>query len=192
MVQNYKQIFAIKDKNERTIRQLCPKANNQSGIYVFYRTSAEGYKFAYVGLATKSLLTRMAQHLSGYQHIDLSIKKWGLYSQDNPFGYKADVLCYCSEAECNEKEQEYIKLYANNGYQMRNVTGGSQGVGKFNINDNKPAKGYRDGLAQGELNAQKFVAKLFEKNLTYGINGKPNQNKQKALEKFEKFIEKGK
>ena len=35
----------------------------------------------------------------------------------------------------------------------------------------------------------KEIAKLFEKNLTFAINGKPNKNKEKALLKFKAFIE---
>ena len=32
------------------------------------------------------------------------------------------------------------------------------------------------------------MAKLFEKNLVYAINGKTNKLKEKALEKFKEFI----
>ena len=42
----------------------------------------EGIKYAYIGQA-KHILTRLAQHLTGYQHIDLSIRKHGLYSNRN-------------------------------------------------------------------------------------------------------------
>ena len=54
---------------------------NTSGIYIFARND-NGIKYAYVGQA-KHLLTRIAEHFLGYQHIDLSIKKHGLYSTDN-------------------------------------------------------------------------------------------------------------
>ena len=190
MAPNYRQIMAIKAQNEKRILKVCPDAKKESGIYCFYRINEQGFKFAYIGLATKSVLTRLAEHLSGYnQHIDLSIRKYGLYDEEtNPFGYKITVLCYCPEEECNEKEQYYIKQYADEGWQLRNVTGGSQGQGKFNLNEGKSTKGYREGLSKGYDNARRDVAKLFEKNLTYSINGKDGKLKQRAYDKFTEFL----
>ena len=187
---NYKQIYAIKKKNEAEIKKICPGAEHKSGIYCFHRVDENGFKYAYVGLATKSVLTRCAEHLSGYtQHIDRSLKKHKLYSDENPCGWKLDILCYCSEDECNEKEQHYIKKVHQSGRQLLNVTGGSQGKGKFNIADNKPAKGYYDGLKQGYKNAQKYVANLFDKHLIYDKKSdKPNKNQEKAMAKFEEFL----
>ena len=75
------------------------------------------------------------------------------------------------------------------GYQLRNKTAGGQGEGKFEIGEIKPRKTYHDGIKQGYLNAQREVSKLFEKNLTFSINGKENKNKQKAYDKFKTFIE---
>lgn len=190
MAPNYRQIMAIKAENEKRILRVCPDAKKESGIYCFYRINEQGFKFAYIGLATKSVLTRLAEHLSGYnQHIDLSIRKYGLYDEEkNEYGYKIKVLCYCPADECNEKEQYYIKQYADEGWQLRNVTGGSQGEGKFNLNEGKSPKGYREGLDKGYQNARRDVAKLFEKNLTYSINGKDGKFKQRAYEKFTEFI----
>ena len=187
---NYKQIYAIKKKNEAEIKKICPEAEHKSGIYCFHRVDENGFKYAYVGLATKSVLTRCAEHLSGYtQHIDRSLKKHKLYSDENPCGWNLDILCYCSEDECNEKEQHYIKKVHQSGRQLLNVTGGSQGKGKFNIADNKPAKGYYDGLKQGYKNAQKYVANLFDKHLIYDKKSdKPNKNQEKAMAKFEEFL----
>lgn len=187
---NYRKIFAVQKQNEETIKILCPEAKHTSGIYVLYRIDENGFRFAYVGLATKSILTRLAQHLEGYkQHIDLSIRKHGLYAEKkNPYGYKIDILCFCPESECNEKEQYYIKQWADAGWQMRNVTGGSQGQGKFNINDNKPARGYHDGLKQGYEKARKEVSRWFKLHLDYTIRGNSTVNKQKAYDRFTKFI----
>lgn len=187
---NYRKIFAIQKQNEEIIKTLCPEAKHTSGIYVLYRIDENGFRFAYVGLATKSLLTRLAQHLDGYkQYIDLSVRKHGLYDEKkNPYGYKIDILCFCIESECNEKEQYYIKQWADAGWQMRNVTGGSQGQGKFNINENKPSRGYHDGLKQGYENARKKVAHWFELHLDYSIRGNSTLNKQKAFDRFTKFI----
>ncbi len=190
MATNYRQIYAIKAENEKKILRVCPDAKKESGIYCFYRINEQGFKFAYIGLATKSVLTRLAEHLSGYnQHIDLSIRKYGLYDEEkNEYGYKIKVLCYCPEEECNEKEQYYIKQYADEGWQLRNVTGGSQGEGKFNLAEGKSPKGYREGLEKGYQNARKDVAKLFDKNLTYSINGKPGKRNQAAYDKFTEFL----
>lgn len=188
---NYKQIYAIKKKNEEQIKGLCPKIEHKSGIYCFHREDENGFKYAYVGLATKSILSRCAEHLSGYQqHIDKSIKKHKLYSEENPYGWKLDVLCYCPANECNEKEQFYIKKVHQSGRQLLNVTGGSQGEGKFNIGQNKPAKGYYDGLEQGEKNARKMVAHLFKLHLdVVPKKNPPTKNQQKALEKFRDFLD---
>lgn len=185
---DYKKVFSTKYKNESIIRKMCPKATHKSGIYVFYRQE-NGFKYAYVGLATKSVLSRLAEHLSGFdQHIDKSIRKHKLYSTNNQTGYKIDILCYCTPEECNEKEQYYIKKWANAGWQMRNKTSGSQGEGKAGIADNKESKGYRDGLKQGYNNARKEVAHWFDLHLDCTIKGKSTKNKEKALEKFKNFI----
>ena len=177
---NYAQIKAIEKKNKERILKVCPEATEESGIYIFYRYES-GFKFGYVGQA-KHLLTRLAQHLSGYQHIDLSIKKHGLYSLDNPTGYKLRVIT-CECAELDTKEQEFIEKYANAGFQMRNKTSGSQSCGKFGIADNKPSKGYRDGLAQGYKNAQNELRPLFDKWLTVSFD----ENKKLAVRAYEKL-----
>lgn len=189
MATNYNQIFAIKAKNEKIIKELCPKAIHKSGIYMFYREDENGFKFAYVGLATKSLLSRLAQHLEGYiQWIDLSIKKHKLYSKNNPYGYKIAICCYCNPEECNEKEQYYIKKAAEAGYQLRNITGGSQGEGKFNINNNKPSRGYYDGLKQGRKNVVKDLKHIIDLYLNISLK-KDGVLAQKALAKFWKILD---
>ena len=157
------------------------------GIYILTRRE-NGFKYAYVGQA-KRILTRMAEHMRGYQHIDLSIRKHGFYSKDNEKGWQL-WWAHFPEHELDEKEQEYIKQYANLGYQMRNKTAGGQGQGKFDIAET-PKKGYQQGLHKGYENAQKDVAKWFAKNLTYSINGAPNKHKEKALQRFEEFLQGG-
>lgn len=183
---NYRQIKAIEKKNKERILTLHPYVPETSGIYIFHRKE-NGFKYAYVGQA-KHLLTRLAQHLSGYQHIDLSIKKHGLKSEDNPCGWDVTFV-YCDEHELDAKEKEYIKFCADKGYQLRNKTSGSQGEGKRGLDDQKAPKGYYDGLAQGYKNAQKFVANLFDKHLNYSKKSdKPNKNQEKALDKFKDFL----
>lgn len=186
MPTNYRQIKAIEKKNKERLLNLHPNIPDTSGIYIFMRQEG-GIKYAYVGQA-KHLLTRMAQHLSGYQYIDLSIKKHGLYSEKNLCGWDFVYVCY-PEEKLNDYEQEYIKLIASKGYQLRNKTSGSQGKGKTGIAENKPARGYHDGLHQGYKNARRDVAHLFEKHLNYSTKSdKPNRNQEKALQKFKDFI----
>lgn len=184
---NYRQIYARKSECEKRIKEVCPQATHESGIYCFTRVDEDGFKFAYVGQASKSLLTRLGEHLVGYQHIDLSIKKHGLYSTDNPYGYKVDILCKCPAEECNEKEQYYIKKAADAGYQLRNHNSGSQGKGRRTFDNAKPSKTYREGLAMGYLNARREVAHWFNLHLAVSMK-KPTKNAEKALEKFQEFI----
>lgn len=184
---NYKQVKAIEYKNRQRLLAVNPGLNNMSGIYFLTREDEDGFKYAYIGQA-KDILQRLCSHLIGYQHIDLSLKKWGLYSQENPYGWKVNYKTF-PISQLDEKEQYYIKMYALNGYQLRNKTSGSQGQGKKQIDEYKPQKGYRDGLEQGRKNSSKEVAHLFEKHLDYTTkNNPPTKNQQKAVEKFEDFL----
>lgn len=183
---NYRQIKAIEQKNKERILKVCRSVPEASGIYFFTRSEG-GFKYAYIGQA-KHLLTRLAQHLSGYQHIDLSIKKHGLYHEGNIYGWMINYVT-CPEDKLDEYEQKYIKEYATEGYQLRNKTCGSQGEGKRSLGNQKPSKGYYDGLKQGYKNAQKYVANLFDKHLKYSQKSdKPNKNQDKAVEKFADFL----
>lgn len=186
--------MAVQKANETIIEQQLiamgyePKMFHTSGIYVLYRDSEEGLRYAYVGQATKNIVSRLAQHLSSYQHIDHSLRKRGWYDKDNnQFGYKIRVLT-CPSADCDRLEQQYIREWGNLGFQLYNHTTGSQGVGKTGMDNAKSPKGYHDGLKQGYTNARRDVAKLFESNLKVEINGKDGARKQKALEKFNSFI----
>ena len=184
---NYKQIYAIKKANEERILKVCPNCPNTSGIYFLLREE-DGFKYAYVGQAVK-LRERLASHLSGYQHIDLSIKKHGLWSEENQTGYRVHFLEF-AESLLDEMEQKYIKQYANAGYQMRNATAGSQGKGKHGLDNQKPSRSYYDGLEQGRKNTQRFVADLFAKHLDYTTKKQPpTKLQEKALSKFNDFLE---
>lgn len=185
---NYKQIFAIQESYKKKIKQMYPDINDKSGIYFLTRTDKNGIKYFYIGQA-KKILSRIAQHMTGYQHIDLSLKKRGWYSDDNPEGWELDFKHYPIE-ELDEQEKYWILEYTKNGYQARyNKTAGGQGAGKEKINEYRPAKGYRDGLEQGRINASKEVANLFEKHLNYSKKSdKPNKNQDKAIIKFEEFL----
>ena len=181
---NYNQLFAIKAKNKRKILEICPTAKDMSGIYIMTREE-NGFKYCYVGQA-KNVLSRLADHLTGYQHIDLSIKNHKFYSTDNPTGWKIGCL-YFPEPLLDEKEQYYTMQYANAGYQMRNKTGGGQGKGKFGISENKPAKGYYDGKKQGRKDLAKEIRDVVEKYLVISTK-KDSKLARNGLEKFWNLI----
>ena len=184
---NYRQIKAIEEKNKRKWLSYLPTIPEKSGIYVLTRVDEYGIKYSYVGQA-KHILTRLAQHLSGYQHIDLSLKKHGIYSESNRHGWSADFIEF-SEEELNDREQEYIRYYIDMGYQSHNKTLGSQGVGKVGLGDGKTPKGYYDGIAQGKKNLAKEIRTLLEKHLKVTTkDDPPNRYQQKALEKFNDLI----
>lgn len=188
MNQGFKKAKAIEKKNKERLLKAFPTLDENSGIYFLTRQDENGIKYAYIGQA-KHLLTRLAQHLVGYQHIDLSLKKHGLYNDDNVHGWKVGALHY-PENELDKWEKHYITVYATNGYQLRNKTAGGQGEGKSQIDEYRPTKGYRDGLQQGYKNASKEVAHLFDKHLVVSIRSdKPNKNQEKALIKFKEFME---
>ena len=184
---NYKKIYAIKKANEERILKVCPNCPNTSGIYFLLREE-DGFKYAYIGQAVK-LRERLASHLSGYQHIDLSIKKRGLWSEENPTGYKVHFLEF-DESLLDEMEQKYIKQYANAGYQMRNSTAGSQGKGKHGLDNQKQPRTYYEGLNNGYERARKEVSHLFELHLDYTTkNQPPTKLQEKAILKFKDFLE---
>lgn len=186
---NFRQIKAKEWENKQRILEVCSDVDEKSGIYIMTRRE-NGFKYAYIGQA-KHLLTRLAQHLRISKtppHIDLSIKKHGLYSEENPTGWRI-AYCHCAEEELNENERELISKYANAGYQLRNKTAGGQDSGKFGIAENRSPKGYRDGVAQGYENARKEIKHLFELHLVATIKSdKPNKIQEKALQKFLDFL----
>ena len=189
---NYRQVYARKLETQKRIKTLCDNITNESGIYIFTRVDEQGIKYAYVGQAVH-LLDRCASHLLGYQHIDLSIKKHGLYSEKNPYGYKLGFVT-CDESLLDIWERQWIIKMAKGGYQMRNATLGGQDEGKVVI-DSKPPKGYRDGLKQGYENAKAEIKELFDKYLDFSIkNGtlshkKDGSIKEIFLKKYQEFGE---
>ena len=184
---NYKQIYAIKKANKERILKVCPNCPETSGIYFLLREE-DGFKFAYIGQSV-NLLQRLADHLQGYQYIDLSIKKHGLYSEENPAGYRVHYLPMPKEM-LDEQEQKYIKQYANAGYQLRNITSGSQGQGKKSLGNAKQPKTYTEGVVQGEKNMAKRIKHLFDLHLDYQPKKQPpTVNQQKALQKLQEIFD---
>lgn len=186
--QSIRQAKAIEQNNKKRLLEVNPKLDEESGIYFLTRIDENGFKYAYIGQAVH-ILTRLAQHLVGYQHIDLSLKKHKLYSKSNPCGWKIGFLHF-PKSELDKQEQHYIKAYADYGYQLRNKTSGSQGEGKAQIDDYKPSKGYRDGIQQGRKNLAKELSHIAEKHLKIEIREDKRYNKvsQKQYEKFMNLI----
>lgn len=187
----FRQAKAIEAKNKKQLLEVNPYLNEGSGIYFLTRTDENGFKYAYVGQAVH-ILTRLAQHMVGYQHIDLSIKKHGLYSKQNQNGWKIDFNSY-PEVVLNEMEQLFIKEYADRGYQLRNKTSGSQGEGKTQIDDYRPQKGYRDGIQQGRKNMARELSSIAEKHLKIELRSDKADNKvsQKQYGKFMDLLKEG-
>lgn len=187
MNQNFRRAKAIEEKNKKRILEVNPHVDEGSGIYFLTRTE-DGIRYAYIGQA-KHLLTRLAQHLSGYQHIDLSLRKHGLYTTDNIYGWKVGFLHFLAE-QLDDMEQKYIRQYAQSGYQLRNKTAGGQCDGKKQIDEYRPGKGYHDGLKQGYINASREIAHLFDLHLEVTAKKDPPTVHQKnALEKFKAFLQ---
>lgn len=176
---NYCQIKAIEEKNKRRFLELNPRLTEQSGIYILYREE-NGIKYAYVGQA-KHILTRLAQHLSGYQHIDLSLKKHGLFNEKEN-GWKVHFEL-CSISALDEAERVWIRNMADKGFQLRNKTLGGQDEGKGGLDNQKPSRGYHDGLAQGRKSLARELKHIIYTHLEVTVR-KQNKITDKALAKF--------
>lgn len=186
---NYADMFITRQQIEKQLKYACPNIEHKSGIYFYIREKLErGGGFAcYIGKSVDVLDRCIAHQVSWEQRIDISLKSRKYYSKNNLNGWRLNVL-YFPEELLYEKERYYIDLYQRKGYEMLNIeSGGLQE--KFDIAERKSPKCYHDGLKQGYKNAQKEVAKLFDKNLVVSINGVTNKNKEKALKKFEDFID---
>lgn len=192
--QNIARAKAIEQENKKRLLKLNPKLNDKSGIYFLLREDENGFKFAYVGQA-KSVLQRLASHLVGYeQHIDLSLRKHKLYSEDNPYGWRVEFLNF-PESQLDEKEKYYIKLYADKGYQLRNVSIGGQGGNRDSgsIGERKAPKGYMQGIQQGKKVLARELSSIAEKHLKIEIRDDKKHNKvsQKQYEKFMDLLKEG-
>lgn len=187
---NFVKAKAIEAENRKRWLKLNPNLNDNSGVYILRRVDEDGFKFGYAGQA-KHILTRLCQHSAGHQqHIDLSLKKHGLYSENNPYGWT--VICEnFSEASLDRAEQFYIRWLADQGYQLRNKTGGSQGAGKKQIDEYRPVKGYYDGLKQGKKSLARELSHIIDTHLQVSLKPEKQNNKVsiRAFEKFQNLID---
>lgn len=184
-----RQAKAIETTNRKRLMKINPKLDDGSGIYFLTRTDENEISYFYIGQAVH-IIQRMCSHLTGYQHIDLSIKKRGFYSEENPFGWKINFIHYPVE-HLDKMEQYWILEYTKKGYQCRyNKTSGSQGEGKEKINEFRPAKGYRDGIQQGKITLARELKHIIDTHLNVSIRPEKANNKVsiKALEKFNDLL----
>lgn len=189
---NIAQIKAIEKKNRERLLKVNPNLNDRSGIYFLTRTDENDISYFYIGQAV-NIIQRMCGHLTGYQHIDLSVKKRGFFSEENPYGWKLNFINY-PKSDLDKMEQYWILEYTKRGYQCRyNKTAGGQGEGKEKINEFKSSRGYRDGLKQGEKNLARELSSIAEKHLKIEIREDKKHNKisQRQYEKFMDLLKVG-
>lgn len=193
--QNIAKAKAIEKQNKERLLKVNPKLNDRSGIYFLLREDENGFKYAYIGQAVHTL-SRLASHLVGYeQHIDLSLRKHKLYDKEkSPYGWRVEFLNF-PESQLDEKEKYYIKLYADKGYQLRNVSLGGQGENRASgsIGERKAPKGYMQGIQQGKKALARELSSIAEKHLKIEIreDKKHNRISQKQYEKFMSLISEG-
>ena len=179
----------MKAEREKRIKAICPGIPYSSGIYAFHRTDEAGIRRAYVGQAV-NLCERCASHLAEYDHIALSLKKHGFYSEDNPYGWKL-AFKTCPKSDLDEREVATIKSFADDGFQMYNITAGSQSTGKLVTGQYKPPKTYRQGIQAGKLSLARELSYIAEKHLKIEIREDKKHNKvsQKQYEKFMNLLQ---
>lgn len=193
--QNIARAKAIEQENKKRLLKLNPKLNDKSGIYFLLREDENGFKYAYIGQAVHTL-SRLASHLVGYeQHIDLSLRKHKLYDKEKtPYGWRVEFLNF-PESQLDEKEKYYIKLYADKGYQLRNVSLGGQGENRASgsIGERKAPKGYMQGIQQGKKVLARELSSIAEKHLKIEIREDKANNKvsQKQYDKFMELLKVG-
>lgn len=185
----------------KKIFSYCGNLDDDAGIYVFYRTDDLGNKKCYIGQA-KHLLTRVNQHVNSTryeQHIDKSIRKYGLASKNNFIGWRLRFY-KCLEEDLDEKEKYYIQHYLDHNYELYNVESGGQDKGHVDLNYRAAVKGYREGVDYGYSKAIKDVKEYFDKYLDYQTKSdascfkKPNKLgevllKEIYIKKYDEFKE---
>lgn len=189
---NYRQLYAKQENQKKQLLKLNPLLNDEPGIYFLLRRSEEDIKFAYIG-QSRTVLTRLISHLNGYeQHIDLSLKKHKLWSEDNPYGWRVEFL-NCPVEQLDALETYYIKQYADAGYQLRNSSLGGQGANRASgqIGERKQPKTYTQGKVEGKKQLAKQLSSIIDKHLEVKIQPGKENNKvsQKQRDKFFELID---
>ena len=192
MAINYRQLYAKHERQKEQLLKLNPLLNDEPGIYFLLRRSEEDIKFAYIG-QSRTVLTRLISHLNGYeQHIDLSLKKHKLWSEDNPYGWRVEFL-NCPVEQLDALETYYIKQYADAGYQLRNSSIGGQGANRASgeIGERKAPKGYRAGVQHGKKSLARDLSGIIKKHLEVKLKPEKQNNKvsQKQEQRFWELLD---
>jgi hypothetical protein len=190
---NYRQIYAKQKRQREQLLAVNPKLNDEPGIYFLLRNSEENFKFAYIGQTRQGILSRLVSHLNGYeQHIDLSLKRHKLWSEDNPYGWRIEFM-NCPIDRLDDLEIKYIKAYADAGYQLRNSSLGGQGANRASgqIGERKQPKTYTQGKVEGKKQLAKQLSSIIDKHLEVKIQPGKENNKvsQKQRDKFFELID---
>ena len=92
--------------------------------------------------------------------------------------------------QLDEQEKYYIRFYAENGYQLRNVSLGGQGENRSSgsIGDRKQPRTYSEGIQQGKKSLAKQLSAIAEKHLTIAVKPEKQGNKVSERQR-DKFME---
>lgn len=186
-----KDTYIKREIAKNRLKTIAPNLEDRPAIYTWYRYSEIK---SYIGQAkSHRLLERSIEHLLAYDHLGNSIRTHGLYSKENPFGWRLKVE-YCEESELNDKERESIAKAQELGITLYNITSGGQNAGKTDINQRESGKNYHDGLKQGYSNAIREIKELFDKYLVAmpkdNDRKKNGEIKEIYLRKLNEFLEK--
>lgn len=169
---NYRQIMARQKSAEARIIKHYGDPTTDSGVYTFHRYNRERQCNCYYIGQAKNLRRRIAQHLLEYDHIAVSLKKYGLFdSEKNPEGWACDWE-FCLIEELDKVEQVLIAhCITKENDELYNITSGGQGKGKVDINPRAERKGYHTGKKEGKQRAYAEIATLIKKYTT-GLTSK--------------------
>lgn len=183
---SFAQRKAIENANKKRWLKVNGDLCDACGIYILTRTDESNVQYAYVGQSVH-ILTRLAEHLVGYQHIDSSLRKHGLYDcEKNPCGWRVKYEL-CTQDELDKAEREWWREMVANGYQMRNKTSGGQDSGKVATADYKPSKGYRQGVEHGRKEIAREFVRITDKYVV--LTPKDGKLAQKQFEKLNNLLD---
>lgn len=99
----------------------------------------------------------------------------------------------CPKSELDEREVATIKSFADDGFQMYNVTAGSQSIGKLVTGQYKQPKTYSQGVQQGRKNLAKELSNIADKHLVISLKPEKSGNKvsERQFEKFKELLKMG-
>lgn len=103
-----KKRWVMLEQKKKLLLSLFPDLPAKSGIYRWSRIDETLTECVYIGKAI-NILERSAQHLIGNEsHLDKSIKKHGLYNNENRNGWHVEVEELANILDLDRLEQIYI------------------------------------------------------------------------------------